>query len=68
MTTNSNELITTAEKEITKILEKLEIDTGMVIDRLTIDDITGSQIGDERPRLYRRLMIGMMRLPGTKWK
>jgi hypothetical protein len=67
MATDTNKLITAAEKEISKVLAKLEADTGMVLDRLEVRDTEVTTIGDPRPQWLRRVMIEMKRLPGTRW-
>lgn len=67
MTTDTNKLITAAEKEISKVLAKLEADTGMVLDNLKVRDMEVTTIDDPRPQWLRRVAIEMKRLPGTRW-
>jgi hypothetical protein len=55
------------EKEISRLLAKLEADTDMVVDRLELQDTETTAIGDTRPQLLRRVVIEMKRLPGTRW-
>lgn len=67
MMTDTNKLITDAEKEISRVLEKLEASTGMVLDRLELRDTEVTSIGDNRPQLIRHIVVEMKRLPGTCW-
>lgn len=67
MATDTNKLITAAEKEISKVLAKLEVDADMVLDRLEVRDMEVTTIGDPRPQWLRRVVIEMKRLPGTRW-
>lgn len=64
---DTNNLITAAEKEISKVLAKLEADTGMVLDMLEVRDTEVTRMGDQRPQLLRRVVLDMKRLPGTRW-
>jgi len=66
--TGSTFYVCAAEKEITRILMRLEQDTDSVIERVNIIDIDITTAGDDRPRLARRIQIDMARLPGTRWE
>jgi hypothetical protein len=68
MTTDTEELITAAEKEVTRILAILEADTSMVIDRVVIREMDVTVVGDLRPQWIRSVVIEMKRLPGTRWR
>ena len=63
----SDEAISTAEKEIAKILEKLESDTDMVLDKIEVIDVNMIRVGDDREQWLRRVVVGMKRRPGTRW-
>lgn len=65
--TDTNKLITEAEQEISKVLAKLEVETGMVLDRLDVRDTEVTTYGDPRPQWLRHVAIEMKRLPGTRW-
>lgn len=60
-------LIAAAEKEISKVLAKLEADTGMVFEHLEVRDTEVTTLGDPRPQWLRRVVVEMKRLPGTRW-
>lgn len=63
----TEKFITEAEKEISKVLARLEADTGMILDRIEVRDTEVTTIGDDRPQWLRRVAIEMKRLPGTRW-
>ena len=65
--TDTNKLISAAEKEISKVLAKLEADTGMVLDSLNVRDIEVTTFVDDRAQWLRSVSIEMKRLPGTRW-
>jgi len=67
MSSENNQLIKNAEKQISDILQKLELDTDMVLDSISVNDIDVTQMNDDRPQLLRLLRIDMKRLPNTKW-
>lgn len=67
MPTETDKLISAAEKEIAKVLEKLETDTGMILDQIEVKDIEITTYGDDRPQWLRRVALQMKRLPGTRW-
>ena len=60
-------LIGLAEKEISEILKNLEINTGTVLNSICVKDVNMTSIEDERPQLIRRVLIEVLRQPGTKW-
>ncbi len=67
MELNTNKLITDTEREIAKVLAKLETDTGMVVDTVEVKDINVTELGDSRTQLMRRVAIEMKRIPGARW-
>jgi hypothetical protein len=67
MSSQNNQLIKDAEKQISDILQKLELDTGMVLDSICVNDIDVTLVSDNRQQLQRSIRIDMKRLPGTKW-
>ena len=60
-------LISIAERSISDILKQLEIDTDSIVDKIMLDDIEITKMGDVRPQLLRSIQIVMMRLPGSHW-
>ena len=66
-TVDADELIAEAEREVSRILAKLEADTGMLLEQLEIRDYDVTTIGDKRQQLLRRVKVQMKRLPGTRW-
>jgi aspartokinase-like uncharacterized kinase len=60
-------LITTAEKDIAKILAKLEEDTGAIVAQVEVRDMEVTCVDDQRPQWLRSVMINMRRVPGTRW-
>lgn len=67
MKTHTGSIIAAAEKEIARVLAKLESDTGMVLETIDVRDIEVTTLGDDRPQWLRRVAIEMKRLPGTRW-
>lgn len=63
---DANELIKTAQKEITKILAKLEADTGRVVLRLEVQDGGILEIND-KGELRRCVVIELATPPGSGW-
>lgn len=68
VTADPNSLIDAAEREIARVLAKLESDTGMVLNNICVRDTDVTQIQDVGPRWLRRVVIEMNRLPGTRWR
>jgi hypothetical protein len=66
--TDTNKLITEAEMKISKVLAKLEADTGTVLERIEVRDTEVTTVGDRRPQWLRRVFIEMKPLPGTRWE
>ena len=60
-------MIKKAETEIVKILEKLELDMGVIVNNVSIIDNETTTISDDKPQLLRRVSIDVHRLPGTHW-
>lgn len=63
---DANELIKTAQKEITKILAKLEADTGRVVLRLEVQDGGILELND-KGELRRCVVIELAISPGSGW-
>lgn len=55
-----------AEQAVAAILADLESSIDMVVDRISIDDIEVTSVGDARPQWRRRVVIEMKR-SGSKW-
>ena len=66
-TVDADELIAEAEREVSRILAKLEADTGMLLEQLEIRDYDVTTIEDKRQRLLRHVKVQMKRPPGTRW-
>ena len=64
---DTGKLIIAAEREISRILAKLESDTGMVLDSIGVNDIEVTTFSDDRPQWLRIVTLEMKRLPGTRW-
>jgi hypothetical protein len=60
-------LITTAEKDIAKILAKLEEDTGAIVAQVEVRDMEVTCVDDQRPQWLRSVGINVKRVPGTRW-
>jgi hypothetical protein len=60
-------LIDAAEKEIAKILAKLETETDRVVGSIGVKDIEVTTYSDSRPQWHRRVFVEMKRRPGTRW-
>lgn len=63
---DADELVKTALKEITKILAKLETDTGRVVNRLAIED-GGVMEFNDKGELRRCVVIQLGIPPGSGW-
>lgn len=59
--------IDTAENEINGILRELEIDTGSVVESISMNDIDITSLGDDRQVLGRSVKVVLRPLPGSKW-
>jgi hypothetical protein len=57
-----------AEAQIGAILARLEIDTGQNVRSIDIEDIDVTQVADTRQQIMRRVIINMVRIPGTRWR
>ncbi|WP_407280593.1 hypothetical protein U5817_09935 [Aromatoleum evansii] len=64
---DTNRRIIEAEKQIAAILAKLESETGMIVERLSVENIETTGIDDVRRQLSRRVEIEMMMQPGSNW-
>jgi hypothetical protein len=60
-------LITGAEKEIATVLARLEVDTAMVVEEISLRDVEVTTFSDTRPQYIKSVAIEMLRLPGTRW-
>lgn len=63
----ANNLVTEAEKRISKMLAELERQMDGVVESIEIRDIEITTCSDDRPQWQRRVLIEMKRLPGTRW-
>lgn len=57
-----------AEIKIAKILKDLETETDCIVNSVSLMDIEVTNIGDDRKKMVRSVMIGLERLPGTLWQ
>lgn len=55
-----------AEEQIAKTLSQLELDTGNLIESISVKDVEVTMMGDDRMNLIRKVQIEMFRLPGQK--
>lgn len=63
---DANELVKAAQKEITKILAKLETDTGRVVVRLQVQE-GGFDTITEKGEFRRYVVIELAISPGSGW-
>lgn len=61
------ENIAKARNAINAILAQLEIETGMLVDRVGIVDIDITNIENPRQELLRSVAIHLKPLPGSRW-
>lgn len=59
--------INQAELAIARILEQLEMDTGSVVEEISLDDIDVTSLESDRQVIARRVRLELKRLPGTSW-
>lgn len=62
-----NALVVAAQRDIAKILAKLEVDTGSVVESIDLRDIDVTSIDSEREEWQRAVIVELKRLPGTRW-
>lgn len=67
MKNSTDELIYAAQKDISNILAKLEIDTGMLVETIVVHDIDITSFNDKLPQIHRSVLIEMKRMPGQHW-
>jgi hypothetical protein len=63
-----DDFVSQAEKDIGRILARLEQDTGNVIESIKIVDIETTTMKSMRPQFARRVVIQMYQVPGSDWQ
>lgn len=63
-----NELITQAERDIGRILARLEKDTGNVVESIEKIQIETTRMDSDRSQFARRVRIEMYTVPGSDWQ
>lgn len=67
MVANTNQLIENAENQIVDILKKLEQDTGMQVENISLEDIDITTLIDKTPQYLRSIKITMEKPPKISW-
>jgi len=60
-------LLCQAEREIATILQRLETETGSVVNAIEVVDIEVTNFSSTRDEWERRVLVELKRPPGTRW-
>jgi hypothetical protein len=63
----TSEKISRAETEIATVLQRLEQETGEIVDAVCVYDVDVSSCGDARRKMLRTVYISTHRVPGNCW-